>query len=290
MAETIHSTALVDPSAKLGRSVRVGAFSIVGPDVTLGDDVEVGHHVVLEGRVEVEPRARIGHGAVLGGRPQDLKYKDGTPSGVRIGAETVIREYVTIHRATRPEGWTEVGPGCLIMAMSHVGHDCRLGHGVIVINYAAIGGHCELDDYATLGGHGGFPPFTRVGAYAYVGGCSKLEQDVPPYLLANGVPATIRGVNQVGLRRAGMPAADRRVIKEAYRLLYRSGLGPGAALERIRAELPSCPPVERLLTFVAASSKRGICPPPEGWRDAAGAGDTAGAGNTADEMESERIV
>jgi UDP-N-acetylglucosamine acyltransferase len=280
VAPDVHSSALVDPKATLGKGVRVGAFSVVGPEVILGDGVEIGHHVVLEGRVEIGPRCRIGHGAVLGGEPQDLKFKPGTPSALRLGAETVIREYVTIHRSSRPEGWTEVGPRCLIMALSHIGHDCRLGEGVIVINSCAIGGHCEFDDHATLGGHGGFPPFTRVGTFAYVGGYSKLEQDLPPYMLANGIPATVRGINNVGLRRAGVSAADRRTVKEAYRLLYRSGLGPGSALERIRRELPGIPPIERLVAFVAGSSRHGICPPPAGWA----------AGTEAEDFESERIV
>jgi UDP-N-acetylglucosamine acyltransferase len=266
--EWIHPTALVDPRAVLGRDVRIGAYTIVGPEVALGDGVEVGHHVVLEGRVEIGPRVRIGHGSVLGGMPQDLKYRAGTPSGVRVDADTVIREYVTIHRATRPEGWTVIGPECLIMAMSHIAHDCRLGRGVIVINYAGITGHCEIDDHATIGGLTGLHPFTRVGRHAYIGGCSKVVADVPPFMLVDGVPATVRGVNVIGLRRAGVPAKDRRALQEAHRLLYRSGLGPGRALERIRQELLPHPLVDVLVAFVAAS-RRGVCPPPEGWREGA---------------------
>ena len=131
-AEGIHPTALVDPAARIHSTARIGAFSIVGAEVALGADAEVGHHVVLEGRVEIAPRAKVGHGSVLGGKPQDLKFRDGTPSGVRIGTDTVIREYVTIHRATHPDGWTEIGEGCLIMAMSHIAHDCRVGDGVIL--------------------------------------------------------------------------------------------------------------------------------------------------------------
>lgn len=265
---SIHPSAVVDPRATLGRDVRVGAFSIIGPDVTLGDGVEVGHHAVLEGRVEVGPRVRIGHGAVLGGAPQDLKYRDGTRSGLRIGEETVIREYVTMHRASRPEAWTDVGPQCLIMALSHVAHDCRLGRGVIVINYAGLTGHCEIGDYATIGGHVGLHPFTRVGVHAYIGGCSKIVHDVPPYLLADGAPAAVRGVNVVGLRRAGVAAEDRRALREAHRLLYRSGLTPHRAVERIRRELPGNPLVDTLVSFVAAS-RRGVCPPPGGWGPAA---------------------
>lgn len=260
-AEAIHPTALVDPRARLGRRVSIGAFSVVGPDVVLDDDVQVGHHVVLEARVALGTGVTVGHGSILGGAPQDLKYTPGTASGVRVAAGTVVREHVTIHRATHSDGWTEIGPGCLLMAGSHVAHDCRLGAGVIVINYAGITGHCEVGDRATVGGLAGLHPFTRVGAYAYIGGLAKVVSDVPPYMLVDGIPATARGVNVVGLRRAGIAPGDRRALQHAYRLLYRSGLGPARALERIRDEVPPSDHREALLAFVAAS-RRGICGPP----------------------------
>lgn len=281
MTETIHPTAIVDARARLGPGVRIGAFSIIGPEVTIGADVEIGHHVVLEGRLDIGPRVKVGHGSVLGGPPQDLKFKEGTPSGVRIGAGTVIREYVTIHRATQPEGWTEIGADCFLLAMCHVAHDCRLGDGVIVINYAGLTGHCEIGERVTIGGLTGLSPFTRVGAYAYIGGCGKVTADVPPYMLAEGAPATIRGVNIVGLRRAGMPATERRVLQNAYRLLYRSGLSPRGALERIRRELSPIEPIRRLVDFIAAS-RRGICGPPRG-------GSAAGA-DVAPDVEGERVL
>jgi UDP-N-acetylglucosamine acyltransferase len=280
MAEGVHPTAVVDPGARLHPAARIGAFSIVGAEVTLGADVEIGHHCVLEGRVELGPGVKIGHGSVLGGRPQDLKFREGTPSGVRIGAGTVIREYVTIHRASRAHGWTDVGEGCLVMAMSHIAHDCRVGDGAIIINYAGITGHCEIGERATIGGLTGMVPFTRIGAYAYVGGVSKVNADVPPYMLVDGVPAVAHGVNVVGLRRAGMDAAERRVLQDAYRLLYRAGLTPQRALERIRSELPSTPSLARLVEFVAGA-RRGICGAP---RHGAGEG-----GDVAPEPESERV-
>src|SRR6267143_3398329 len=257
-AERIHPTALVDPAARIHAAARIGAFSIIGPEVMLGPDAEVGHHVVLEGRVEIGARAKVGHGSVLGGRPQDLKYRDGTPSGVRIGADTDIREYVTIHRAARPDGWTEIGDGCLLMGMSHVAHDCRIGAGAIIINYAGITGHCEIGERATIGGFVGIVPFTRIGAYAYIGGLSRVNADVPPYVLAEGNPAAAHGINVVGLRRAGIAAGDRRLLQDAYRLLYRSGLSPQRAVERIRQELPAAGPLTALLDFLAGA-RRGIC-------------------------------
>ena len=274
MSDAIHPTAVVDRRARLGEGVRIGAFSVIGPDVTLEAGADVGHHVVLEGRVVIGPGARVGHGSVIGGEPQDLKFKPGTPSGVRIGARTVLREYVTVHRATHPEGWTEIGADCLLMGSSHVAHDCRVGNGVIVINYAGLTGHCEIGDRATIGGLSGLHPFTRVGEHAYIGGVAKVVSDVPPYMLVDGIPATARGVNVIGLRRAGMSAADRRLLQDAYRLLYRSGLAPKSAVERIREELPANPVLTRLLDFVVAS-RRGICGPPKPERGLAEDGEDA---------------
>jgi UDP-N-acetylglucosamine acyltransferase len=262
VADAIHPSALVDPHARLGARARIGAYTLVGPDVVLGDDVELGHHVVLEGLVEVGAGVRIGHGGIVGGAPQDLKFKDDTRSGVRIGSGTVLREYVTIHRATTAEGWTEVGRDCLIMGLAHVAHDSRLGDGVIVINYAGITGHCQIGDRVTVGGMVGMVPFTRIGTGAYVGGMAKLTADVPPYMLVEGQPAVARGVNVIGLRRAGMTAAERRALQDAYRLLYRSGLTPARALERIREELPACPPLLALLDFIAGATRHGICKGP----------------------------
>jgi len=256
--EGIHPTAVIDPKATIATGVRIGAFSVIGPEAMIAGGAAIGHHCVLEGRVEIGERARIGHGTILGGLPQDLKFKDGTPSGVRVGADTAIREYVTVHRATHAGSFTEIGAGCLIMAMSHVAHDCRLGDGVIVINYAGITGHCQIGERATIGGMVGMVPFTHIGAYAYIGGCSKVTADVPPYVLVDGNPAGAHAINVVGLRRAGMKPADRRLLQDAFRLLYRSGLGTPRAVERIRAELPVEGPVAHLLEFIAGS-RRGIC-------------------------------
>lgn len=257
----IHPTALVAPQARLGVDVSIGPYAIVGPDVTLGDEVEIAGHAVLEGRVELGPRVRVGPGAVLGGEPQDFKYKRGTPSGVRIGAGTVIREYVTIHRATHAETWTEIGADCLIMGMAHVAHDCRVGDHVTLINYAGITGHCEIGDRATIGGLSGLHPFTRVGTFAYIGGCAKVTQDCPPFMIADGNPASVRGVNVIGLRRAGVGAAERRALRDAHRVLYRLGLTPAAALERLRREATPTVQVKELIGFLE-TTKRGTLGPP----------------------------
>lgn len=255
--ELIHPRAVVAPGAELGPGVRVGPGSVVGPEVRLEADTVLGANVVIEGRVVVGARCRIGHGAIIGTPPQDLKYREGTPSSVRIGDDTVVREHVTVHRASTPGGATVIGRGCFIMTAAHVAHDCQIGDEVIVINGAGLSGYVVVEERATIGGLTGLQPFVRIGAYAYVGGCSGLRQDVPPFVIASGAPAKARGVNVIGMRRGGIGPAGRRGVQNAYGLLYRSGLAPGAALDRMRAELGGDPLVGRMIAFVA-QSKRGI--------------------------------
>ena len=253
----IHPTAVVDRRAELGPGVSVAPYSVIGPDVRIGEGTAVGAHVVLEGRLAIGARCHIGPGAVIGGVPQDVKYREGTPTGVRIGDDTVIREHVVIHRATLEGHDTRVGDRCLVMATSHIAHDCAVGDEVIIINYAGLTGHVTVGDRATVGGFSGVHPFTRIGEYAYVGGYSKVAQDVPPFTMADGVPAVARAVNVIGMRRGGVDPASRRAVQSAFRILYRSGFPPAAALGRIRAELGGHPLVARLVDFIEAST-RGI--------------------------------
>jgi UDP-N-acetylglucosamine acyltransferase len=257
-APEIHPLAVVHPTAELGAGTRVGPFAVIGEGARLGDDVEVGPHAVLEGRLEIGARCRIHAGAVIGAPPQDLKWEPGTVSGVRIGAGTTVREYATIHRATTPDGWTVIGRDCYLMAQSHVAHDCRVGDGVILTGFTGLTGFVEVGDRAVISGLAGIHQFVRIGTLAFVGGCSRLSQDVPPYFLVEGNPAEVRGVNIVGLRRAGVPAAVRLNLQRAYRILYRSGHGPSKGLELVRAEVEPSPEIDQLCEFIA-SSKRGIC-------------------------------
>lgn len=256
----IHPAAFVDPGARLGACVSVGPGSIVGPDVEIGEGAEIGAHAIVEGRVVIGARCRIGHGAMIGGAPQDLKYRAGTRAGVRIGEDTVVREYVTIHHASHEGQDTVVGRHCLVMATAHIAHDCVVGDHVIMINGAALTGHVVVEDHATVGGITGVHPFTRVGTFAYIGGFSKVTQDVPPFTIAEGVPARAHAVNVIGMRRGGIDAAGRRQVQEAFRVLYRLGLAPAAAVARLRAEMSGSPLVARLAEFVA-TSKRGIVGP-----------------------------
>jgi UDP-N-acetylglucosamine acyltransferase len=255
----VHSTAIVDPRAELDTGVRVGPYSVIGAGARIGRDAEIGAHVVLEGRVTLGTRCRIGHGAIIGGEPQDLKFRDGLPVGVTIGDDTAIREYVTVHRATHEDHDTTIGQRCLVMASSHVAHDCLIGDEVIIINYAGLTGHVIVEDRATVGGHTGIHPFTRIGTYAYIGGFSKITQDVPPFVTADGVPAAALAVNVIGMRRGGIDGQARRQVRAAFSILYRSGLSPGAAIARIKAELGGHSLVARLVEFVEGST-RGIIP------------------------------
>jgi UDP-N-acetylglucosamine acyltransferase len=252
--------AIVAPGARLGADVRIGPGSIVGPEVEIGDGTEVGAHAVLEGQVAIGARCRIGHGAIIGGVPQDLKYRPGMRVGVRIGDDTVIREYVTIHHATHDGDDTRIGRHCLIMAAAHVAHDCVIGDHVIIINGAGLTGHAVIEDRATIGGLSGVHPFARVGTLAYIGGCCKVTRDVPPYVLVDGNPARAHAVNVIGMRRAGIDVGGRREVQEAFRVLYRSGLSTATAVARLRDEMGGSPLVARLADFVAAS-RRGIVPP-----------------------------
>jgi UDP-N-acetylglucosamine acyltransferase len=254
----IHPTAVVHPSACFGPGVRIGPYAVIGEGVCLGEDVEVGPHAVLEGSLEVGPRCQIHAGAAIGLPPQDLKWKRGMPSGVRIGEGTEIREYTTIHRASTPDGWTVIGKHCYLMAQGHVAHDCQVGDDVIMTGFAALTGFVQVGDRAVISGMTGIHQYVRIGTLAMVGGCSRITQDVPPYFVAEGNPVEIRGVNIVGLRRAGVSSEVRLNIQRAYKILYRSGRAPGPAVEQIRSDIEPSPEIERLCEFVA-SSKRGIC-------------------------------
>ena len=254
----IHPTAVVHPETQLGKGVRVGPYAIVGEGVCLGDEVEIGPHSVLEGRLEVGARCRIFAGAAVGLPPQDLKWTPDIPSGVRIGEGTVVREYTTIHRATTPNGWTEIGKNCYLMAQGHVAHDCQIGDEVIMTGFAALTGFVQVGDRAVISGMTGIHQYVRIGTLAMVAGCSRVPQDVPPYFMVEGNPPSVRGVNIVGLRRAGVSSETRLNLQRAFKIIYRSSRTPTAAVAQIRTEIEASPEIEHLCEFIE-SSKRGIC-------------------------------
>jgi UDP-N-acetylglucosamine acyltransferase len=228
----IHPTAIVHPEARLGRGVIIGPYSVIGPDVTIGDDTEIGSNVVLENRVTIGARNRIFHGAVIGTAPQDLKY-EGADTAVVIGDDNTIREFVTINIATETPEVTQIGSGCLLMAYSHVAHNCLLGDHVIMANSVNLAGHVQVDDYAIIGGMTAVHQFVAIGAHCFIGGLSRISKDVPPFVKVAGIPPIPAGINSIGLERRGFTPELVAHAKEAYRLLYRRGLRREEALEQV---------------------------------------------------------
>jgi UDP-N-acetylglucosamine acyltransferase len=246
---SIHTTAIIDPSAEIGSDVTIGAYTVIGQHCVVGDGTVLGPHVVLEEYTHLGRSCYVRAGAVLGGPPQDNKFK-GERSYVRVGDRTQIREYVTIHRATGEDAATVVGDDGLIMAYVHIGHNCWIGNGTMLSSYAGLAGHITVEDGCVLGGMVGVHQFVRVGKLAMLGGYSKVVQDVPPYMLADGRPADILDLNVRGLRRAGLAPKTRASLRQAYKLLYRSNLNMTQALEAIAEEIESNPELDYLVEFI----------------------------------------
>jgi len=253
----IHPTAIVHPDAVLGENVSIGAYAIVGEHCTVGDDCVIAPRATLEHYVKLGRGVKVGVGTVLGGDPQDLKFR-GEETWVEIGDGTVIREYTTINRGTTQSYKTTVGRNCLIMSYVHLGHDCHFGDHVIVSNASQFAGHVTVEDRVGISGLCAFHQFVRVGRNAYVGGCSRVAKDVPPFVKAVGNPVKLYGLNSVGLQRSGFSEETIAELKRAYRLLFRSDMNLSQAVERGRAELDvSVAEVRQLLDFVE-SSGRGV--------------------------------
>jgi len=253
----IHPTATIHPKAELGEGVIIGPYAVIGEHVRLGAETSVGPHAVIEGWTSIGQSCEIGVGAFLGGAPQDLKYR-GQRSFLRIGDHSCIREYVTVHRSAEEDGVTIVGAHAFLMAYTHVAHDCRLGDHVIMVNYAGLSGYVEVEDRAFISGHNAVHQFVRIGYLSMVSGASRIVKDIPPFMIAEGNPTRIRGLNVVGMRRLGLSPEVRGELRHAYRLLYRSGLNTSQALAGMRQAGLTSSAVQRLITFVEAA-KRGIC-------------------------------
>jgi len=255
----IHPTAIVEPGARLGSGVRIGAYAFVGAGVTLGSGTHLHHHACVEGNTTVGTECEVFPYACIGGRTQDLKFKGGRP-GLRIGDRNVFREYVTVHEATADGDHTVIGSDNYILAYAHVAHDCVVGDHIVISNAVAVAGHVHLADHVTLGGHAGIHQFCRIGTHAMVAGMAKVVQDVPPYLIADGLPATIRAVNKVGLERSGYAPEQLDRIKQLYRILYRDGLNRSQALEKLSAHPDAHTPEFELMVAFARESERGLAP------------------------------
>ena len=252
----IHPTALVSPDAILGEGVQVGAFAIIGEGCELGPGCIVAARATLERNVKLAANVRIGSGSIIGGDPQDLKYK-GEHTTVEIGENTTIREYATVNRGTSHSQKTVVGRNSFLMSYVHIAHDGQIGDGVILANGTQLAGHVTVEDKAIISGLSAVHQFVRVGKYSFVGGCSRVAKDVPPFLKAVGNPLRLYGLNSVGLERNGIAEPVRRELKRAYRLFFRSELNVTQARQRARDELEQFPEVQDFLKFFS-DSQRGV--------------------------------
>ena len=254
MSARIHHSALVDPTARLRDSVEVGPFAIIGPDCELAERCIVAPHAVLERNVLLAAGVKVGVGSVLGGAPQDLKFR-GEHTTVEIGENTIIREYSTINRGTAESLKTTVGRDAFLMSYVHLAHDCHLGDGVILANGVQLAGHVSIDDKAILSGLTAVHQFVRIGRNAFIGGCSRVSKDIPPFIKAVGNPVELYGLNTVGLQRNGFSEETIRELKRAYRLFFRSELNISQALERAQREFVDVPEVRELISFLETSGR-----------------------------------
>ena len=257
MSAGIHPTAIVSRDAELGANVSIGAFAIVGEGCVIGDDCTISPHAVLERNVRLDKNVRVGVGSVLGGDPQDLKFK-GEETTVEVGEGSVIREYSTINRGTSQSLKTTVGRGCFIMSYVHLAHDCHIGDGVIISNATQLAGHVTVEEKAILSGVSAVHQFVLIGKYSFIGGCSRVAKDVPPYVKAVGNPVKLYGLNTVGLQRNGFAEDVVRELKRAYRLFFKSELNLTQARERAESELRPMPEVQEFLRFFERSERGAV--------------------------------
>ncbi len=256
MSVRIHPGAFVDPAARLGVDVTVGPGAVIGSEVTIGDRTRVDAHVLVTGWTTVGSDCHLHHGAVLGSPPQDLKYP-GEPSYLLVGDRTVCREYMTANLATEPGFTTRIGSDCLLMAYSHVAHNCQVGDCVVIANAVQMAGYVVVDDWAIIGGSTVVHQFTRIGRHSMIGGGSRIPQDVAPFVKTAGSPPRNAGVNSIGLERRGVAAETREAIERAYRIFFREGLTASRAVEEIRTRLPGIAEVEHFARF-CETSVRGV--------------------------------
>jgi len=256
----IHPTAIIHPAAKLDPAVEVGPYAVIGPGTVIGPGCIIGPHCLVE-HTTMGRDNRILAAAYVGTPPQDLKYA-GEPTRLVMGDRNVVREGVTLNRGTKATGETRIGSGCLFMALSHVAHDCRIGDGVILVNAVGLAGHASIGDHAVMGGFSGVHQFVRIGRLCMISAGSMIGKDIPPFCTAQGDRASLRGLNALGLRRAGFAPAAVRAVKNAYVTLFHSGLRLEEAVAKLRSESPG-PEVAELLDFISCS-QRGIMRPASG--------------------------
>jgi UDP-N-acetylglucosamine acyltransferase len=253
----VHPTAIVDAAARLGDGCVIGPYCVLGPDVVLRENCRLHSHVVIDGHTTLGRDNEVYPFVTLGLKTQDLKWKGGL-TRTEIGDGNTFREHVTVHSATGEGGVTRIGSQNHLLAYAHVAHDCQLGDCIIMSNVATLAGHVLVEDQAVIGGLAAVHQFCRIGRMSIIGGCSKIVQDVPPYMMCDGNPGKTRAVNKVGLERHGVPEETHTLVKSAFKILFREGLTISNALARIDAELPAVPEIQHLAQFVRQST-RGIC-------------------------------
>jgi UDP-N-acetylglucosamine acyltransferase len=257
----IHATAVVDPNAKLGSNVKIGPLCVIGPDVEVGDGVVLQSHVALGGRTTIGAKCKIFPFASVGQAPQDIKYHD-EPSTLSIGANTTIREYVSINPGTEDGGMaTRIGSNCHLMMSTHIAHDCQVGDNVTMVNGAGLAGHVSIGDGAIIGGHSAVHQFVRVGTYAFVGGMSGIVADVIPYGMALGNRAHLNGLNIVGLRRKRFPREEIHELRQAYRMLFSSEGTLKERLVDVENMFSKNPLAKQIIDFMQSGSDRSFCVP-----------------------------
>lgn len=257
----IHATAVVDPSAKLGTNVEIGAFCVVGPHVELGDGVVLQSHAAIGGRTTIGPKCKVFPFTSIGQAPQDVKYRD-EPSTLSIGAKTIIREYVSINPGTEDGVMaTRIGSNCLLMIASHIAHDCQLGDNVTLVNGVTLGGHVSIGDGAIIGGLSAVHQFVRIGAYAFVGGMSGVAADLIPYGMAVGNRAHLNGLNIVGLKRKRFPREEIHELRQAYRMLFSSEGTLKERLADVESMFSKNTLAKQIIDFMKSGSDRSFCVP-----------------------------
>lgn len=254
--DKIHSTAIISKRAHLGKDVKVGPYSVIGDNVKIARGTEILNNVTIGGFTEIGENNKIFSGVVIGSPPQDLKYK-GEKSFLHIGKNNIIREYVTINPGTKKNS-TRIADNNLIMAYSHIAHDCQVGSQCVFANNATLAGHVTVEDEAVIGGLSAVHQFVRIGKLSIIGGCSKVVQDIPPFSTCDGHPAKVYGINYVGLRRSKVSKEATHQLKTSFRILFHSGLSLSHAIEEIKAEFPNfSDELSHLVSFINGS-KRGI--------------------------------
>lgn len=246
----------ISTKAKIGTNVTVGDFTVIKDDVEIGNNVVIGSNVIIDNGARISDNVKLFHGAVISTIPQDLKF-GGEITTLEIGENTVVREYATLNRGTAASGKTVVGKDCLLMAYSHVAHDCRVANNVIIANCGTLGGHVEVDDWAIVGGLVAVHQYVKIGMHSILAGFTKAVKDIPPYIMAGDNPMKFEGLNIIGLKRRGFTSDQIDGIKEFYKLLYKSGLNISDAIQNIIQTLPKTDEINNILNFIPRST-RGI--------------------------------